>query len=218
MKIKIILMTILMVFIVAGCSVEEPQEQDPNLIPGDISGLPMDDQSTDFDDLPEIVATINGEPITSEEISSLSFERSMMGMQYSVDQLVEEMITLRLLYDLGHELDYGFTNEDAEQLLIEEGQDIDDLKVRAEEAGITYENILVDVIAELNLNALFMEIQEEVDIPEEEIQLMYNEDVEIQEYFSYEEFKEYVHMQYSNEMLYYLLEERYEQAEIEYFY
>ena len=214
----------LMVFIVAGCAVDDAQEHDPGTVPGETLGLPDMDQTTELDNLPEIVATVNGEPITREEITQLDLQnQQMFGFSISVEEMVNQILSQRVLMQMVDEKNYDFNEQDVENFFIENGFEVNELRQEVEMMGMDYNQFLYDYIDELKFANYLSEIEQDITVTQQEMEEFYEEQkMFFEEDVTYEEIQEDIYYflleQKTEEILITEIENRLEHSEVEFFY
>lgn len=230
-KLKIILMMMLMVFVVVGCSVEEPQD---DVIPSPgldtTPSFPDQEVTSVTENLPELVATVNGEEITKEYVQEMemSVQQNLMmaGMveeTIDLDELVEQTIMQRLLVQLAHDQDYGFSKNDVEEFFLQQGLTTQELQQEVNMMGLDYDEFLYYYVDELTLMQFVTDVQENVEVTTQEVQEFYNANSQMfDQSITYEEIEEdlyyWILEQKSNELLMVLIDEKWEQSNIEIFY
>lgn len=113
----------------------------------------------------QVVATVNGEEILSDEIFMIQQNFMMQGIDISSDEALEEVIHQRILYQHVAEMNMSVSDEDAEAeiefLLSQQGMTLDDYRQQLEMQGISYagelENFKRQIALQIYLEALFFE-------------------------------------------------------------
>jgi parvulin-like peptidyl-prolyl isomerase len=122
---------ILSVILVSGCSSQkQPVEQhEQQIIP--------DDKDT----LIDVVATVNGEEITSGEVEEVQQMFAMQGQQVSEEDALEQVIDQKVLSQHAQEGEYAVTDQEAESMiesqLVQQNATLDQYKQQLEMQGIT---------------------------------------------------------------------------------
>lgn len=214
LNVKNTIFIFLLMFLVVGCATQEPvMEEDLN----------NEQQAEENLELPEVVASVNGDQITSDEVFMLSNEMQMYGMEPTLDELVEQLISQRLLMQTVNELDYQFTTDDVENYFVDMGVELDEIKTEVENQGLIYEEFLVDYIDELKFTQFLFEVQQNVEVTEEEMLEFYEDQKEfLDENLTYEDIQEEIYNffleQRSNEIITFLISERAEESDIQIYY
>lgn len=220
----------LMVFIVAGCAMEQPQPQEEPEQPVE-PDIPMDPTgggeltSVVPDDLPQIVATVNGDQITRDEVETLEQQnQQMQGVTATLDELVEQLISSRVLLSILEDQGYQITKDDVENYYVEMGIQPEQLKTEVENMNMDYDDFLEQSKDELAFSQYLSEIQEDLEVTQEEVEVFYEEQRMVldQEGLTYEDVEEdlynYILEEKSHEVLISDIEQEMHQADIEIYY
>jgi len=123
---SVILTISLMIF--AGCT-EQSQDNESN---SNTSGT--------------VVATVNGEKITSEEVTSMQQAYEQQGQQISEEDALEQLINQEILSQKAQQEGFNLTDEEAEAeieaLLGQQGMTLKEYKDQLEQQGMSYEEQL----------------------------------------------------------------------------
>ncbi len=167
---------------IAACTPAEPEPTDPGFPddpapPADDPGAPIDDpfEQVQEPDLPDVVATINGEEITDSEVLNFQSQMEMQGMPMDVETAVNQMITRKLLIEEAVDRGYEATHEDVEERLEQQGLPPEEAREMVEMQGMDYDEFLDEQVAETKLFMLIEEFTEEVEISEEQARQFYDE-------------------------------------------
>ncbi len=178
---KAIMITIsaIALLLIAACAPTEPAPpQDPGMPPPDDPGMPPADdpfEQVEPPELPDVVATINGEEILGEEVLGFQNQMEMQGMPMDLETAVNQMITRKLLTQEAERRGYEVTREDVEERLEAQGLPADEAREIIEMQGMNYEDFLDEQISETKLAMLVEEIAEQVEITDEEAMQFYEE-------------------------------------------
>lgn len=146
----------------------------------------------DLEDVPDVVAEVNGEEITKEEfeqVYTLQFQQMAMQQQMSgeevdqdqlKEQVVELMIDQKLLLQEAENSDISVpeeeVNETIDQLVERNGlESQDEFFAALEEQGMSEEEVRSQLETELKANKLIAEEAGDIEPTEEELQTMYDE-------------------------------------------
>jgi hypothetical protein len=214
---KIFIIFLVLAFFVGCTTTQETNnlEQNSELVD------PLQGQENE---LPEIVASVNGELITSDEIQNIASQMQMYGVSLSNDELIEQSIRQRLLLQLIQEQVEDFSKEEIEEVLIEQGVSLDELKLEIESQGLDYDEILNEYYAnEVKLIYFISEIQNEIVVTEEEmISFFEQQSMLMEEELVYDEVEEEIYdtifESKTNEILMSLIDEFMQESEIETYY
>jgi multidrug efflux pump subunit AcrA (membrane-fusion protein) len=169
---------VLSVILLAGCSTPEQEDntQDYNDFVPDNNGV---------DNIPtepitgNVVATVNNEEITSEDVAAVQQSLLQQGQQISEDDALEYVINQKVLEQKVQQENIVVTTEEAEsaleQQLAMQGSTLDDYKQQVESMGVSYEAELENIKNQIATQQ-FLESQLEgksFDVTEEEAQEFY---------------------------------------------
>ena len=134
-KILIEISTILIISLLmfAGCTDQSQDDADAdNNSNSNISGT--------------VVATVNGEEITSDEVSYIQQSYEQQGQQISEEDALEQLINQEILFQKAQQEGFNLTDEETEaeieKLLGQQGMTLEDYKDQLEQQGISYEENL----------------------------------------------------------------------------
>ncbi|WP_342388405.1 SurA N-terminal domain-containing protein [Salinicoccus bachuensis] len=152
----------------------------------------------DLEDVPDVVAEVNGEEITKEEFEQVytaqfqqaAMQQQMAGEEVDQDQLkeqvVEGMVSQKLLIQEAGNSDISVpeeeVNETIDQLVEQNGlESQDEFFAALEEQGMSEEEVRSQLETELKANKLIAEEAGDIEPTEEELQTMYDEMTSMQE-------------------------------------
>ena len=158
----------------------------------------LDIPEPDLDDIPDVVATVDGEDVTKDDFEMVytqQFQQQAMYAQMSGEEIDEDELKDQVLDSL---IDQAIFFKEAEERFPEVDQDevdafIDDLIAQVgvesrdelfdayEEQGMSEEEVLEEVEMQIRVNQLMDEELEVGDIDEDELKELYDELVEMQE-------------------------------------
>ncbi len=206
--ISVILTISLVIF--AGCT-EQSQDDKSN---SDISGT--------------VVATVNGEKITSEEVTSMQQAYEQQGQQISEEDALEQLINQEILSQKAQQEGFNLTDEEAEAeieaLLGQQGMTLKEYKDQLEQQGTSYEEQLQNFKEQLAIQNYQDEALEGEDfnVTEEEAENYYElyKQQDPENTPDYEDIKDqiidYLQQQKRQEAINSLVQELREDANIEY--
>lgn len=185
----------------------------------------VDDQQVEQpaqEELPEVVATVNGDEILGETVSSLQTQMQMQGMELSVEDAVNQLVTQQLLIQEADDRGYSASKEDVEALFLEQGLSIEELKEMVATQGLDYDEFIEEQKGEAKYMLLIEEEKQDIEISDEEAMNFYEENQEMMGNESFEviseDIKEHLAAQKANQLLFELADELSQTAEIEIFY
>jgi peptidyl-prolyl cis-trans isomerase SurA len=212
----------LSVILMSGCSApEDSTEQN-----GDETSPQIDNATQPSAD--EVVATVNGEEITSEEVTEIQQLFSMRGQQISEEDALEQMIDQKVIVQQAQEKGYGVTNQEAESTiesqLAQQNATLEQYKQQLEMQGLSYEEQLQAIRNDLMIQNYITSALEENDfnVTQEEAQEFYElyKAQSSEEIASYEELEPQIiatlKQQKQQEAINTLVQELREEADVEY--
>lgn len=163
----------LSVIFLTGCSVPELEEdgQEYDVIDDAYTG---EEQVTG-----NVVATVNDEEITSEDVEEVQQSLLQQGQQVSEEDALEEVISQKLLEQKVQLEGITVTDQDAESMIEQQltlqGATLDDYKEQLESMGLSYESELENIKKQLATQEyLDGQLEDQVfDVTEEEAQEFY---------------------------------------------
>ena len=129
----------------------------------------------------EIIATVNGEEITQEEVFLVQQQLQQQGSQVNEEQALEQVITNKILLQEVAKQNYDITTQEAEaeleQVLSSQGFSIDDLKQDLQSRGISYEATLEDFKQRVAVDRYLSENIDlnAIEVTQEEIEAFYEQ-------------------------------------------
>jgi hypothetical protein len=126
-----------------------------------------------------VIATVNGEKITSEEVEAIQQLFVQQGQQISEEDALEQVINQELISQEMKKGDYSISTEEAESIIKEQiamqGASLEDYKQQLSQQGISYEEQLDSIKEELAVQK-YLETQlegESFEVSEEETREFY---------------------------------------------
>lgn len=176
----------LLIMVACGENGDQEEQTSPN--PQDMEEMP----EPDFEDVPEIVAEVNGSEISRTEFEQTyvsQFQQMVMQAQMTgeqVDQnqlkteLVESMIDQELLIQEANNRGFAASDEEVDTMLAEiaeiNGIESQEALFEAfEEQGMSREEIVEQIEMSVMLELLIEDEMGEVNISDEELQALYDE-------------------------------------------
>ncbi len=137
LKNMIAIVLMLSVILMTGCSTSELEDDT------EIEDMPLEQITGD------VAAVVNGEDITSEEVSEFQQTVLQQGQQISEEEVLEELINQKVLEQKVQQENIVVTSEEAEsaieQQLAMQGMTLDDYKQQLESMGLSYESELENI-------------------------------------------------------------------------
>lgn len=207
-KLYLSLAAVATAFALAACGSDDVEQGDPNASSegtaaasqgqgGQGQGGQAEMPEPDLENIPDVVATVNGEDISGEEFSSTyEAQFSQMAMQAQMSgeeidqnalkqQTLEGVVGNELLVMDANEKGMEASDEQVDEFLNElassnQMESVDDLFAQFEEQGMSEERVREDAAKQLKLDQLIesMDVEEPTD---EELQEMYDQQVAQQE-------------------------------------
>jgi parvulin-like peptidyl-prolyl isomerase len=175
-----------------------------------------------------VIATVNGEEITTSEVIAIQQLFIQQGQQISEEDALEQVINQKLISQEVEAEDYSVSTEEAEstieQQLLIQGASLEDYKQQLSQQGIVYEEQIDSIKEELAVQK-YLEIQlegENFEVSEQEAQDFYEmyKSQSPEEVPSYEELEPQIiatlKQEKQQEAIGYLIQELRAGAEIEY--
>lgn len=152
----------------------------------------------DLEDVPDVVAEINGEEITKEEFEQVytgqfqqaSMMQEMTGEEVNEDelkqQIAEGLVSERLLVQEAENRDMSASEEDVDAMISEiteaNGMESeDDFFAAMEESGMSEDEIRAELEKQVKVEALISEEAGDIEPTDEELQKVYDEQIAARE-------------------------------------
>lgn len=198
-KLKVILITIAALFLLAACN--SGDDKDSN---GDgVNESEQDNGATgqvepNLEDVPDVVAVVNGEEITREEFEftyTSEFQRALIEAQMSGQQfsgqldkkeLTRSMIDLELLIQEAGNRNLTPTDQEVDDNIAEiaEANDLESVEELFEvydEQGMSEERLRQEVAAQIKLRRLIEDEGKDITISEAQVEELYDEMIAVYE-------------------------------------
>lgn len=220
MKKIILIIGIIAMLVFAACSQEEPTPSPDEDLPIIDDPFGQDDVfgEQETEDLPDVLAIVNGEEIRREKVLQFQTEMQMRGVAMSIQETLDNVIVRHLLIQESKRQGLEPTREDIEALLEREGI----TKELLEMQGVNYEDFIEEQLKseDIGITLLIKKATEEVNVTEEQAREIYDMQAEqIEE--SFEEvrdlIKDMIARQEAETQVLNLAEQLMEQAEVELF-
>ena len=195
MKKIIMIISVLALLMISACAQEEPEQPFPEGpgVPGEDPNTPDIFNGDDLEqveaELPELVATVNGENILKEDVYNFQSQLLMQGAELSQEDTINTLIQRRLLLQEANSRDYEVTKEIVEELLTQQGITREALEAQ----GTNYEDFVEQQMnsEDIGLSMLQREKMQEIEVTDEQAQEFYEQNAEqIEE--PYEEIKDLI--------------------------
>lgn len=186
LKIFVMMGLILSIILVIGCTetglVDNNAPTDEDF---DVDGV--DDFNGDFDiedsfdqsELGEVVAIVNGEEINSLEVNEVQESFMMQGQQVSEEDVLEELINIKVLEQKVEEEGIIVSTDEAEEMISEQlamqNSNLDEYKEQLESQGLSYDDELEKIKGQLAIQN-YLESQivgQSFEVSQEEAQEFY---------------------------------------------
>lgn len=167
----------IMMIIIAGCSSEQTDSGNDLL---DQNQNPIIDGAQDNEDM-QVIATVNGEPVTAQDIASVQELYLQQGQQVSQEAALENIIDQMVLMQAVQSQDIAITDEEAELMLQsqveQQGMTTEQYKTALQQQGISYDEQL-EAIKDQMATQAYLESQLEgmdLTVTDEEIMQLYQQ-------------------------------------------
>ncbi|MFT4326482.1 MAG: hypothetical protein ACMXYK_03195 [Candidatus Woesearchaeota archaeon] len=174
MNTKIIILGVLAMLLIAGCTSQETIQDEPSDMFVDDSQTdipvvdPFESQQPQTLELPEVVATVNGEEIRGQEVAELFQQFEIMGFDASLDQIISEISIGIVLRQEADRQGITVTTEEVEEFFISEGFSTEEIQEIATMEGMDYTEFLEMQKEDVKIMILMQNIQEEQNLSGEE--------------------------------------------------
>ncbi len=167
-------MTLLIVLAFSGCTENDTQKNaDNNTTDGNNETENGNEELSG-----DVVATVNGENITSEEVEELQQQNSQYGQQMSEEDALDQLIDQEVLSQHYQQEEFMPTNEEVEDeinvTLQQNNWSQEQLEQQLEQSGMTYEDYFQSVEEELARQNCLSEAVDEYGVSDEEAEQQIN--------------------------------------------
>ncbi|MFP4524121.1 MAG: SurA N-terminal domain-containing protein [Candidatus Woesearchaeota archaeon] len=208
--------------LIVGCSApEQAEEPGPVETPGEEEDIPVSGTG-------DVVAVVNDQEVTSEEVDAIQSSFSQQGQEVSSDEALEHLIDQVVMAQKVHEEGITVSDEDAEaeieRQLSAQGVGLDEFKEHLESQGASYEDEIEALKPQLAIQEfLANKTPDEFNVSDEEVQEfyeMYKQQTPEEEQVPFEEIEPQIvsmlEQQRQEEAINDLIQEYREEADIEY--
>jgi parvulin-like peptidyl-prolyl isomerase len=183
---KIPLLILFLLFIIAGCSTSSHNDE-----------LSDNDQTVIVEarELTSVVATVNGEDITLEEVMAL--QDRYIQLELTESAALEQLIEHKLVLGKANEAGFSATDREAQTVIEDQleslGLSLEEYTALLEAEGYSYTDELKNIKEQLAIQKLFDQEIPETEITEGEARDFYEMyKAQVQDAPSYEEFKPHI--------------------------
>ena len=180
-----------------------------------INEIPVPETQPPQQELPEVIATINGEGIQREELLQVQSQ-----MQQGLEEALNQLISYTLILQEANVREYDVSQEEIEQDLEAQGLTLEEAREILAAQGVSYEEFIQEQINEIKVMMLIQELSDDVEITEEQAQQFYDEQGEafgIEEPYDEikEQIKEFLKQEETNNKVSELIMQLMQEADIE---
>jgi len=176
-----IIMGLLTIFVlvIAGCS--NDYQQDNSGFQEQEDNFPEQNDGFETPGITgNVVATVNNEEITSEEVQEIQQIFAQQGQQVDEEQSIEQLISEKLLLsevkNKGYELSLEETQQLIEQQLSMQGMSIEDYKEQLNQLGSSYETELSNLQEQFSIqNYIDSQVGTDFNVSEQEVEQFYQQ-------------------------------------------
>lgn len=128
-----------------------------------------------------VIAKVNGEEITSQEVSQIQNELSTQGQEVTQEQAVQQAVTVKVLEAEVESGGYLLSTEEVEtQLssqLSQQGMSLEEFKTQVENSGSSYEDALDNYRFQFSIEHYFSEVldTQSIEVTQEEVEQFYQQ-------------------------------------------
>ncbi|MFT4283167.1 MAG: hypothetical protein ACMXX6_01955 [Candidatus Woesearchaeota archaeon] len=168
MKKVMLLFALSLGLLLAACAAPQdegldPFEQDPQ------QPDPFEDPFGEVEQqIPDVIAEIEGEQISGQELLAMQQQFQAQGVDVSLDEALNQLITYEVLLIEAKERGHQATTEDVESMVESQGLSIEQLREILENQGQSYEQFLEEQKRDAKLNLLITEISQNIQINSDE--------------------------------------------------
>lgn len=215
--------------LIVGCSApEQAEEPGPVETPGEEDISPGEEEDIPVSGTGDVVAVVNDQEVTSEEVDAIQSSFSQQGQEVSSDEALEHLIDQVVMAQKVHEEGITVSDEDAEaeieRQLSAQGVGLDEFKEHLESQGASYEDEIEALKPQLAIQEfLANKTPDEFNVSDEEVQEfyeMYKQQTPEEEQVPFEEIEPQIvsmlEQQRQEEAINDLIQEYREEADIEY--
>ena len=223
MKKLIIILSLVALLTIAACAQEDTILDEDMISPEQETTSPIDDEQIIEQEIPQLVAIINGDEILRDDVEAIQSQMQMQGMQVEVDAAINQLITHKLLVQEAQRQGYEVTQEEIEARFEAQGLPSEQIREILAEQNMNYDDFIEEQIKEAKLLLLIEDTIQSIEITSDEAEQFYIEQAEImglEETFEEleEDIKYFLAEQQANTELSLLAQDLLQTAEVEMFY
>ncbi len=170
------IISVALLLFVAGCTGGDPYTDADDEWQQEIPD-PIGEQTAQ--ELPEIVAEINGEQILREEVQEAQSQMQMQGAVVEPQEVLSQILTRKVLIKEAENRGYTPSTEEVEQNFESQGLTLEEVREIVEGQGVPYDEFLQMQLEELKLQGLMTQKAEQIEITEESAREFYDEQVQM---------------------------------------
>ena len=125
-------------------------------------------QTNGLEDLPDVLATVNGYEIQKSEVAEIISQVEMQGGFAEIDEILEQMILIRVLLQEAERRGHSVGREDVENAFVEQGIAPEMIREQIEMQGMDYDAFLDSQIDDVILMKLVEDERANVEVSEED--------------------------------------------------
>ncbi|MGM5480799.1 MAG: SurA N-terminal domain-containing protein [Nanobdellota archaeon] len=179
-KLVMISVLVLSILFMVGCSAIDQEETNKT----DSLTIDSENQDADVPDITgQVIATVNGEEIYSQEVAQVQQSLQSQGQNISQEEVLGQLIDQKILFQEAQQEEYIPSDEEAESVIVSQleqqgqGMTLEEYKTQLQSMGLSYENELQGVKEQLAVqNYIETEtLNESFEVTEEEIETFYTQ-------------------------------------------
>ena len=178
-------------------------------------------QQDTLEGYPDILAIVNGEDITREDVATIKSQVDMQGGFMSVEDIVDEMIFRKVLLQEAKNRGHEVSRQDVEDSFMAFGFSPEEAKAEIESYGMDYDEFLESQREELIFSRILEDEKEFVEVTDEEIIALFEAEQEFLGDVTFEEIesdiREFIKNQKAQERMMNLSSELKESADVQLF-
>lgn len=172
MKKILIILGIIALLAFAACSQEEtPTTEEENELPIIDDPLNIENQEQQTQELPEILAIVNGEEIYKDEVLNFQAEMKARGAELSIQETLDNVITRKILIQEANRRGLEATKETVEEIIEREGITREMVEIQ----GLNYDEFIEQQMnmPDIGISLLLQDALENVNVTDEMAQEVY---------------------------------------------
>ena len=188
----------------------------------EVPTIDNDIQTDELEGLPDVLATVNGYEIQKSDVAEIISEVELQGGFASVDEILEQLILVRVLLQEAERRGHSVGREEVENAFIEQGISLEMVKEQIEMQGMDYEAFLDSQIDDVVLMKLVEDERANIEISDEDaLEFFQNERQFFEEDAIFEDFKDeiidFLESQFAQEIVLGLADELIADADVQLF-